>query len=122
MLPVIRAYNDRAMDVINIKISRVGGLTKAIEIRDMCERLGIIMTLEDSWGGDIATAAIAHLVGSTRPEFLFTSTDFNSYIDVQIADDAPKRQQGRLTVPTAPGLGITVDEARLGEPVFTAKM
>ena len=47
--------------------------------------LGIAMTLEDSWGGDIVTAAIAHLAHSTPPEFLFTATDFNSYVTRSIA-------------------------------------
>ena len=33
------------------------------------------MTIEDSWGGDIVTAAISHLAHSTPTELLFTSTD-----------------------------------------------
>ncbi len=119
--PFLRAYKKRAMDVINIKISRVGGLTKAKQLRDLCQTLGIAMTLEDSWGGDITTTAIAHLAGSTRPEFYFTSTDFNSYNDVRLAEDAPRRKDGKLEVPTGPGLGIHVDEKRLGEPVLTLK-
>jgi L-alanine-DL-glutamate epimerase-like enolase superfamily enzyme len=117
--PLLRAAADRAMDVVNIKISRVGGLTKAAHLRDTCESLGIAMTIEDSWGGDITTAMIAHLAGSTRPENLFSSTDFNSYIDVQTSPDAPRRSHGRLPVPSGPGLGITVDDARLGTPIVT---
>ena len=116
---LIQAYEQRAMDVVNIKISRVGGLTKAKQVRDLCESLGIAMTLEDSWGGDITTAAIAHFAGSTRPEFLFSSTDFNSYNDTSLADDAPRRENGRLRVPSAPGLGITVDEGKLGKAVVS---
>ncbi len=119
--PLVRAHQAGAMDAVNIKISRVGGLTRAAQVRDLCESIGIAMTIEDSWGGDIATATIAHLAGSTRPEFLFTSTDFNSYIDVRIAEDAPVRKQGRLAVPTAPGLGIHVDEKKLGAPVVTIR-
>ncbi len=119
--PFLQAHTNRAMDVINIKISRVGGLTKAKQLRDLCETLGVAMTLEDSWGGDIATATIAHLVGSTHPDFHFTSTDFNSYNDYRVAEDAPWREKGRLPVPNAPGLGITVDEKKLGEPVLTVK-
>jgi len=121
MGPFLRAYHDGAMDVINVKISRVGGLTKAMQLRNLCEHLGIAMTLEDSWGGDITTAAIAHLVGSTRPEFLFTSTDFNSYIDKSIAPDAPRRKEGRLEVPVGAGLGIRVDRTLLGEPLVSVK-
>lgn len=118
---VLRAYERRAMDVVNLKFSRVGGLTKAKQIRDLCESLGIVMTIEDSWGGDITTATIAHLAGSTRPEFLFTSTDFNTYVDVRVAEDTPVRKDGRLAVPSGPGLGIHVDEKTLGKPVLTLR-
>jgi L-alanine-DL-glutamate epimerase-like enolase superfamily enzyme len=119
--PLLEAYAAKAMDAVNIKISRVGGLTQAKLMRDLCESLGLVMTIEDSWGGDVATAAIAHLAGSTRPEFLFTSTDFNSYVDLRVADDAPRRKDGRLAVPDGPGLGIHVDENRLGDPVLTVE-
>ncbi len=118
---LMNAYNQRAMDVVNLKISRLGGLTRTKQMRDLCQSLGIAMTLEDSWGGDITTAAIAHLVGSTQPEFFFTSTDFNSYNDVRLAEDAPQRKEGKLEVPSGPGLGIHVDEKKLGEPVLTLK-
>jgi len=121
VVPLLRAYNQRAMDVVNLKISRLGGLTKTKKIRDLCEQLGLAMTIEDSWGGDITTAAIAHLVGSTRPEFYFSSTDFNSYNDLHLAQDAPRRKQGLLEVPSKPGLGISVDEKMLGKPVLTLK-
>ncbi len=117
--PFLRAYHDHLMDVVNIKISRVGGLTKALQLRNLCESLGIAMTIEDSWGGDIATATIAQLAGSTQPQFLFTSTDFNSYIDLHVSDDAPMRTEGRLAVPSGPGLGLSVDHNSLGKPVVT---
>ena len=83
---ILRARADQAMDVVNIKISKLGGLTKARQARDLCVSLGVAMTLEDSWGGDIVTAAIAHLAHSTPPEFLFTATDFNSYVTVSLAE------------------------------------
>ena len=114
---LLRAYESGAMDVVNLKISRLGGLTKAKQMRDLCESLGIAMTIEDSWGGDITTAAIAHLVGSTRAEFYFTSTDFNSYNDMHLAENAPTRKEGWLDVPVGPGLGIHVREDLLGDPV-----
>ena len=56
-----RGHADGAMDVVNIKISKFGGLTKASLARDLCLEMGLAMTIEDSWGGDITTAAIAHL-------------------------------------------------------------
>lgn len=116
---LLKAHQQRAMDVVNLKISRLGGLTKAKQMRDLCQSLGLAMTLEDSWGGDITTAAIAHFAGSTLPEFYFTATDFNSYNDIHLAADAPARENGFLHVPQVPGLGIHVDEKLLGNPVAT---
>jgi L-alanine-DL-glutamate epimerase-like enolase superfamily enzyme len=114
---LLRGHADRAMDVVNIKISKFGGLTKARQARDLCVSLGVAMTLEDSWGGDVVTAAIAHLAHSTPPEFLFTATDFNSYVTVSIADGAPRRVNGRMAAPAAPGLGVTPRRDVLGAPV-----
>ena len=91
---LLRGHADQAMDVVNLKISKFGGLTKAKQARDLCASLGVAMTLEDSWGGDIVTAAIAHLAHSTPPEFLFTATDFNSYVTVSIAEGGPATTPG----------------------------
>ncbi|MCI0704993.1 MAG: mandelate racemase/muconate lactonizing enzyme family protein [Planctomycetia bacterium] len=113
---LIRAHGDGAMDVVNLKISKLGGLTKTKQLRDLCITLGIAMTLEDSWGGDIVTAAIAHLAHSTPTEFLFTATDFNSYVTRSIAEGAPKRKTGRLAASVLPGLGITPKFAEFGSP------
>ena len=118
---LLRGHADRAMDVVNIKISKFGGLTKARQARDLCAALGVAMTLEDSWGGDIVTAAIAHLAHSCPPEVLFTATDFNSYVTTSIADGAPRRANGRLAAPTAPGLGVTPKWDVLGEPLVVVE-
>ena len=115
---VLRGHADHAMDVVNLKISKLGGLTKTKQARDLCMSLGVAMTLEDSWGGDIVTAAIAHLAHSTPPEFLFTATDFNSYVSVSIADGAPRRVNGRMAASTEPGLGVTPKMDVLGNPVL----
>ena len=115
---LLRANADRAMDVVNVKISKFGGLTRAAQARDLCVSLGIAMTIEDSWGSDVITAAIAHLAHSTPPELLFTATDFNSYVTVSTAEGAPQRVNGRMAAPTAPGLGIAPRKDVLGEPVL----
>jgi L-alanine-DL-glutamate epimerase-like enolase superfamily enzyme len=115
---LLRARGDLAMDVVNLKISKLGGLTKTRQARDLCAALGIAMTLEDSWGGDIVTAAIAHLAHSTPPELLFSTTDFNSYVTRSTADGAPQRQHGSMSASTAPGLGIQPRSDVLGPPVL----
>ena len=115
---LVRGHADLAMDVVNIKISKFGGLTRAKQARDLCVSLGIAMTIEDSWGGDVTTAAIAHLAHSTPTEFLFTSTDFNSYVTVSTAEGAPQRENGRMAASTAPGLGVEPRMDVLGDPVL----
>ena len=112
---LLRARRDDAMDVVNLKISKLGGLTRTRQVRDLCVSLGIAMTIEDSWGGDVATAAIAHLAQSTPTDLLFTTTDFNGYGTVTMADGAPRRRGGRMAASTEPGLGIAV------RPEFVAR-
>lgn len=115
---LLRGIADMAMDAINLKISKVGGLTKARLMRDLCVASGLPMTIEDTWGGDIVTAMIAHLARSTPKEFCFSATDFNSYGTVTIADGAPERVNGRMTAADRPGLGVTPRFDVLGDPVL----
>ena len=117
---LVRGKADMAMDVVNIKISKFGGLTRARLARDLCVQLGVAMTIEDSWGGDIITAAISHFAHSTPTEYLFTSTDFNSYVTQSIATGAPQREQGRLRASNQPGLGIEPRLDVLGAPVWSS--
>ena len=114
---LIRGHTDGAMDVINLKISKVGGLTRARQIRDLCVSLNIPMTIEDSWGGDIITAAIAHLAHSTPESLRFSATDFNSYVTVRNATGAPERVSGHMAASDEPGLGIAPDMDVLGNAV-----
>jgi L-alanine-DL-glutamate epimerase-like enolase superfamily enzyme len=115
---LVRAKADLACDVVNLKISKFGGLTKTRLARDFCVAQGLAMTLEDSWGGDIVTAAIAHLAHSTPESLRFTSTDFNSYVTTSIADGAPQRANGFMAAGTRPGLGIEPRMSALGNAVL----
>ena len=116
---LVRGIAEDAMDIINLKISKVGGLTKAKLMRDLCVTAGIPMTIEDTWGGDITTATIAHLARSTPEEFCFSATDFNSYGTLDIASGAPERINGKMTAADRPGLGIEPDFEILGDPVLS---
>ncbi|MEI7985704.1 MAG: cis-3-hydroxy-L-proline dehydratase [Armatimonadota bacterium] len=118
---LMRAHRDLAMDAVNIKISKLGGLTKARQVRDMCVSLGIGLTIEDSWGGDIVTAAIAHLAHSTPEENRFSSTDFNSYGTVDFADGAPQRVNGKMQASSDSGLGVRPNMDVLGAPQLEVK-
>lgn len=116
---LIRGRNDSAMDQVNLKINRLGGLTKARQFRDLCISFGIYMTIEDSWGGEISTAAIAHLAHSTPTVFASQSSAFHEYTDTEIADGGPEIADGYMTAADAPGLGVIPRMDVLGEPVMS---
>ena len=88
------------MGVVNIKISKFGGLTRARQARDLCVSLGIAMTLEDTWGGGVVTAAIAHWP-TTRRQNLFTSTDFNSHVTRSIAHGPQRKERSTRRFPNS---------------------
>ena len=115
---LIRGWQESAMDLINLKINRVGGLTKACQFRDLCMNMGIVMTVEDSWGGEIATAAIAHLAHTLPKEFHFQSSAFHEYSHTEIANGAPLMENGYMKASDRPGLGVEPIMEVLGEPVF----
>jgi L-alanine-DL-glutamate epimerase-like enolase superfamily enzyme len=116
---LVRAAGLEAMDQVNLKISRVGGLAPARAIRDAAVALGIRLMIEDSWGGDIVSASVAHLAAGTPPDALFAVSFMNDWTNEHLAGYQPRSRDGRGPVPTGPGLGIEVDVAALGEPLFS---
>lgn len=114
---LIQASNDFGADCVNVKISKLGGITKAKEVRDLCIRLNIAMCIEDTWAGDIGTSAISHFAHSTPEKYRFSSTDFNSYNSVCNAEGAPQRVDGTFQASKEAGLGVQPRFDVLGEPV-----
>ncbi len=114
----IRAYLDKSVDIINLKIGRMGGLTKSKILRDLCVSVGISMTIEDTWGSQIGDAAIAHLAHSTPEEFHFQSSAFHEYTTVVTAENPPKINNGYMSCNESPGLGILPNFEALGAPVL----
>ena len=112
-----RAYG--AMEGVNLKLGRVGGLTKARLMRDLGQELGLRFCIEDSWGGDVTTAAVSHLAASTRPEALLMASFMNDWTLDHVAGYLPRSEGGRGAAPTGPGLGVAPDLSLLGQPLFT---
>jgi len=116
---LLNQAKDNCADVVNIKISKFGGLTKAKQAIDLCSELGLAMTIEDTWGGDITTAAILQLSHLCPPKLQFTVTDFNSYNKVATGFFEAKKSGDRMCLPAGVGLGVEPNFEALGEPVFT---
>jgi L-alanine-DL-glutamate epimerase-like enolase superfamily enzyme len=113
---LVRAWEAKAMEGFNLKIGRVGGLTNARLIRDVGERLGLTVNVEDSWGGDLTTAAVSHLAASTGPECLIMVSFMNDWTKEHVAAYQPRSDRGWGSAPAGPGLGIQVDSDMLGAP------
>ena len=106
---------------VNVKPSKLGGLTQARLLRDAATELGMMVTIDDSWGGALTTAALSHLAISAKPDALLATTFFTE-LTIPLIADAPRRQaDGCGTASSEPGLGCIVDADRLGEPIFTIR-
>ncbi len=114
---LFRARNEAGAGTINIKLSRVGGITAARRMRDTAIGLGVSVCLEDTWGGDVTSAAVCHLAASTPSASLLTTSYFNDWTNEHVAGHQPRSVDGIGEVSTAPGLGITVDRSLLGAPL-----
>jgi len=118
---LLRAHRLGALDGFNLKIGRVGGLTPARQLRDTATALGLSVTIEDTWGGDITTAAVSHLAGSTPATTLLNVSFMNDWTNEHVAGYRPRSSKGAGAVPTEPGLGISVDIETLGPPLWQTR-
>jgi L-alanine-DL-glutamate epimerase-like enolase superfamily enzyme len=116
---LVRGVAAEAMDHVNLKIGRVGGLTRARLMRDVAVELGLRLTIEDTWGGDIVTAAVAQLAAGVPGEALCAVSFMNDWTDEHVAGHEPHSMGETGPVPDGPGLGIDVDVDALGEPIAT---
>lgn len=104
---------------VNIKISRVGGFTKARILRDAAVALEMMVTVDDSWGCALTTAQNLQLAVSTRPDRLRAVDIYAEWTNPLIAD-VPRMQSNGCVVPSElPGNGYgPIDESMLGQPLF----
>lgn len=112
-----RIVADRSAEAVCLKISNLGGLSKARRIRDFFVDNGIPVVAEDTWGGEICTAALAQLAATTPPEMLVNTTDLHNYNTRSTGRPGPETADGKLFAPDTPGLGVEPDFACLGDPV-----
>ncbi len=112
-----RIVQDKAAEVICLKISNLGGLSKARRVRDYLIDNGLSVVAEDTWGGEITTATLSHLAASTPPELLYNTTDLHNYNTEHTGTPGPETRDGKLFASDAPGLGVEPDYGALGDPV-----
>jgi O-succinylbenzoate synthase len=103
-----------ACRIVNVKPGRVGGYLEARRVHDVCAAHGIPVWMGgmlETGLGRAANVALAALPNFTLPGDTSAS---DRYYRRDVCEPFVMRD-GRLAVPTGPGLGVTVDEEYLKE-------
>ncbi|KAI8682502.1 MR-MLE domain-containing protein [Fusarium sp. Ph1] len=108
-----------AGEEINLKVSKVGGLTRCRRICDTCLASGITISVQETCGSDISFAAITHLSQTIPSHMLRPILHSNQMVIPKTADCAFEIHDGFVEAPNTPGLGVTPRLDVLGEPVAT---
>lgn len=107
----------RIGEIFNIKISRVGGLTRARRIRDVAINAGIKLLVMDTGGGVMADTATQHFAQSIPASMRIGTWLCQELISKDVAPEQGSRNiNGCSQIPeNCTGLGVTPDETLLGE-------
>jgi O-succinylbenzoate synthase len=111
-----------ACRVINIKTGRVGGLSEALAIHDLCRSRGAPVWcggMLETGVGRAANLALASLPGFTLPGDI-SATD-RYYAEDITEERFTLNADSTIDVPDAPGLGVSLDQGAL-ERVTLARM
>ena len=112
-----RVVADKGAEICCLKLSNLGGLSKARRVRDFLVENRLPVVSEDTWGGEITTAAVAHFAASTPEEYLQNTTDLMNYNTRSTGIGGAYARDGKLYAPDGPGLGVTPDFESLGPAV-----
>ena len=102
---VLAGHRTGCMQAIALKLSKMGGLSKTRQIRDLCLTLGTRMCIEDTWGSDVTTAALLHLAAATPARGIMNTCDLSHYVSPRLDPNGPARREGRIAPPEGPGTG-----------------
>lgn len=103
----------RSADILNPDVACVGGILELKEIAAMAESFLVAMSPHNYNSTLVALASTVH-ASATMPNFIITEY-FLPFVDFcdTISPNQLKPKNGYIELPTAPGLGIDVDEAAL---------
>ncbi|MES0056662.1 MULTISPECIES: mandelate racemase/muconate lactonizing enzyme family protein [unclassified Mesorhizobium] len=114
----LQAWRLNAFAGVKVKPNRVGGLTKARQLRDFGLSVGWQMHIEDVGGSALADTAAVHLASSTPAANRLASWLCQHHLAVDpVHGQGARNVVGFATPPTAPGLGVEPNLAALGAPV-----
>lgn len=103
----------KSCQAINLKITRVGGLTAALDIVKYCQQHRLLVWCGGMLGSGISRAF--DLALASRPEFTLPGDISASqrYFEQDVLTQPLTLQQGCLKVAPTPGLGVQLDRQRV---------
>jgi galactonate dehydratase len=108
-------FEKRATDIINPDVCNCGGILELKEIAAMAEVYHVTVSPHNYNSTTIGLAATIH-AAATMPNFLITEYFLNfEEIGKEIAQPPFEVEDSYITLPTAPGLGLDLDEDALGK-------
>ncbi len=115
---MLRIQRDGIAELVNIKINRVGGLTRARRIRDLCLQTGITMLIMDTGGTVLADTAVAHFAQTIPAPSCLGVWSCQEMVEPDPAPGQGARNvDGCFSAPDLPGIGVEPDLALIGEPL-----
>jgi L-alanine-DL-glutamate epimerase-like enolase superfamily enzyme len=110
---VVRIIKKNAADIINVRLSKVGGLHNAKKAVAIAEAAGVPCLVGAMLELGLGTAAKLHLAASSR-NVRYASEFSSLYYARDLLTEPPMNiENGFLKVPQGPGLGVELDERKL---------
>lgn len=117
MMDHLRAWRHNACEGVKVKPNRLGGLTRARQVRDFGLSVGWRMHIEDVGGTALADTAAIHLAASTPPQNRLASWLSHYHLAVDpVPGQGARNHNGCAAPPNLPGLGVEPDINQLGLP------
>jgi muconate cycloisomerase len=122
---VIQIIEKRAAQIVSIYTTKPGGLYRAMEVAAVCRAAGIICNVNGSVETGVGNLANVHLAASaaavTLSNVVPVSTPASQqngqvggiYYRDDLLTEGLSLVDGAIQVPTGPGMGIAIDEAKL---------
>lgn len=106
---------DTAVDVILLDTTFWGGIRQCVKAAGICEAFQIGVAVHSSGELGIQLATMLHL-GAVIPNLTFAADAHYHHLTDDIIDGGlMKYENGRIKVPTGPGLGVKLDRDKVNE-------
>ncbi|MCW5575713.1 MAG: mandelate racemase/muconate lactonizing enzyme family protein [Burkholderiales bacterium] len=109
---MVRIASGRYADMVSLKLGKCGGFWKSVQMMRIAEAAGLPVRIDWTQGSHLLDTATGHLHAAVRIVGCDPGMDYQLRIEDRPVKEGGVTQDrdGRFVMPSAPGLGLTVDE------------